>query len=120
MMTKLMLWILLILFPVGVGGGQILLKMAAQRLQSGLHPALLLDPMLIGAVALYGTLGLVWLYILKEIPLNTAYPFVALSFAVTPLLGWFILNDRPNGYYFLGIALICVGVAITQRAIHGS
>jgi drug/metabolite transporter (DMT)-like permease len=119
-MTKFWLWILLIAFPVGVGAGQVMLKLAAQKLKLGLHPALLLDPLLVGAVGLYGALGVVWIFILREIPLNTAYPFVALSFVVTPLLGWFILNDRPSGSYFLGIALICVGVAITQRAVHGS
>ena len=117
MMTRL-LWLLLLAFPIGVGTGQVLLKMAAQRIQSGLSLALLANPLLVGAVALYGVLGIVWMFILKQVPLSIAYPFVAVSFVVTPLLAWPMLNDRPGNLYFVGIAFICLGVAITQRAAH--
>lgn len=118
-MTGPLWWLLLIAFPVGVGSGQILLKLAARRLGPDISIwTAATDPMLIGAVGLYGALGVIWLMILKHIPLNTAYPFVALSFLVTPLLAWRVLGERPVGLYFLGIALICVGVAITQKAVH--
>jgi undecaprenyl phosphate-alpha-L-ara4N flippase subunit ArnE len=117
-MTTRVLWALLLAFPFGVSAGQIMLKLAAQRI--GPQPRLLavLDPFLLAAVALYGALGVIWLLILKQIPLSTAYPFVAVSFAVTPLLAWLFLADRPAGSYFIGIALICLGVAITQRAAY--
>lgn len=112
-------WILLIAFPVGVGVGQVMLKLATRQL--GPEPTFwtaATEPVLLGAVGLYGALGFVWLLILRQIPLNTAYPFVALSFVVTPLLAWQFLGERPAGLYFLGIGLICAGVAITQRAAH--
>lgn len=116
-----LLWILLVSFPIGVGVGQVLLKMAAQQMQVR-HSVMeiVTNPLLIAAFSLYATLGVVWLLILKELPLSVAYPFVALSFAVTPLLAWLVLGDKPQGLYFLGIALICAGVAVTQRAIHAS
>jgi undecaprenyl phosphate-alpha-L-ara4N flippase subunit ArnE len=118
-MTSPLLWLLLLAFPVGVGGGQIMLKLAARRMATDAPLWMaLLDPVLLGAAALYGALGIVWFIILKHIPLNTAYPFVALSFVVTPLLAWQVLGERPVGLYFLGIALICAGVAITQRAVY--
>lgn len=117
-MTARLLWVLLLAFPVGVGAGQVLLKIAAQRMQRGVSLATIADPMLLAAVGLYGMLGVVWILILRQIPLSTAYPFVAVSFAVTPLLGWLLLGDKPNGAYFVGIVLICLGVAITQRAVH--
>ena len=118
-MSGYLIWALLIAFPIGVGGGQVLLKLAAARIAPGASLlAIATEPVLMAAVALYGTLGIVWLLILKQIPLNTAYPFVALSFVVTPLLAWQVLGERPVGAYFLGIGLICIGVAITQRAIY--
>lgn len=117
-MTIRILWFLLLAFPLGVGAGQVLLKMAAQRMQMGVSLSALADPFLIGAVTLYGMLGLIWLLILKQVPLSIAYPFVSVSFVVTPLLGWTLLDDRPGGLYFVGIAFIGVGVAITQRAAH--
>lgn len=119
-MTGRVLWIMLLVFPVGVGGGQILLKIAAQRIQPGAPWLMALNPMLVAAAVLYGLLGLIWLLILRQIPLSTAYPFVALSFAVTPLLAWLALGDKPAGLYFIGIALICLGVAITQRAVYAA
>lgn len=117
-MTTRLLWLLLA-FPIGIGGGQIMLKMAAQRMRPEAPlTAIATDPVLLGALSLYALLSLVWLFILKELPLNTAYPFVAFSFAVTPMLAWTLLGEKPDGLYFLGIALICTGVVITQRAVH--
>jgi drug/metabolite transporter (DMT)-like permease len=117
-MSAPLTWFLLLAFPFGVGAGQILLKMAAQRIQPGASLASLMDPLLLAAVGLYGLLGLVWLLILRQLPLSNAYPFVAVSFAVTPVLAWMALGDKPQGPYFVGIALICLGVAITQRAAY--
>ena len=116
-----MWWLLLVGFPIGVSSAQILLKLAAGRFGTQLSLwAAMTDPMLVGAVGLYAALGLVWFVILKHVPLNTAYPFVALSFVVTPLLAWHVLGERPAGLYFLGIGLICLGVAVTQRAVHAN
>jgi drug/metabolite transporter (DMT)-like permease len=96
-----------------------MLKLAARRIGADASIwTVATEPMLLGAVGLYGALGVIWFLILKQIPLNTAYPIVALSFVVTPLLAWLVLGDRPMGSYFLGIGLICIGVAITQRAAH--
>ena len=117
-MTVRILWVLLLAFPFGIGAGQVLLKMAAQRMHAGISLASMADPLLVGAVALYGVLSLIWLLILKQLPLSIAYPFVAISFVVTPLLAWVLLDDRPGGLYFVGIAFICIGVAITQRVAH--
>lgn len=116
-MTRL-IWALLLAFPIGVSAGQVMLKLAAQQIGPRATVASALSPMLVAAITLYGLLGLIWLVILRYIPLNTAYPFVALSFAVTPLLAWLIFGDRPATLYFVGIALICAGVVITQRAVY--
>jgi drug/metabolite transporter (DMT)-like permease len=118
MMVRL-LWVMLFAFPIGVAAGQVLLKLSAQQVQPGASLwTLATNPLLASGVALYGALGVLWIIILQHLPLNTAYPFVALSFAITPLLAWVVLGEKPGSVYFLGIALICTGVALTQRAVH--
>ena len=112
-------WAVLLSYPVAVGAGQVLLKVASQRvsLAEGLI-AKATEPVLLAALVLYGLLAIGWVLILRAVPLNTAYPFVALSFVVTPVLGATILGERLNITYGLGLALICAGVALTQRAMH--
>lgn len=113
------LWIILILYPVAVGAGQILFKLAAQRLRPGASIWVqATEPMLLAAFALYGALAIVWILIVRELPLSAAYPFVALSFVVTPLFAWLLLGEKLNPAYLIGIAFICTGVIITQRAVH--
>jgi undecaprenyl phosphate-alpha-L-ara4N flippase subunit ArnE len=119
MMARI-LWLFLLAFPLGLGGGQVLLKLAAQRMQPEFSLAQIVNPLLGAAVGLYGLLSIIWILILRQVPLSVAYPFVAVSFIVTPLLAWTILNDRPGGLYFVGIAFIGIGVAITQWAAHAS
>jgi drug/metabolite transporter (DMT)-like permease len=117
-MTRL-LWIVLILYPVAVGAGQILFKLAAERLQPN-QPIYvqMTEPMLLSAIGLYGGLAIIWMLIVRELPLSAAYPFVALSFVFTPLFAWALLGEKINPAYMIGIAFICVGVFITQRAVH--
>lgn len=112
-------WILLIIYPLAVGGGQILFKIAANRLRpdAGLLVQLT-EPALLAALGLYGALAFVWIIIVRELPLTAAYPFVALSFVVTPFFAWLLLNEDLNTGYLIGIAFICAGVFITQRSVN--
>lgn len=112
-------WVLLFVYPLAVGAGQILFKIAADRLRpdAGLL-AQVTEPALLAAFGLYGALAFVWIIIVRELPLSAAYPFVALSFVVTPFFAWLILNEDLNMGYLIGIAFICVGVFITQRSIN--
>lgn len=111
----------LLTYPVAVGGGQVLLKVAARRVAAaeGLL-AKATEPVLLAALLLYGLLAIGWVLILRTTPLNAAYPFIALSFAITPVLGAAWLGERLTLTYALGIALICAGVLITQRGLHAS
>lgn len=118
-MTRSLLLALLI-YPMGVGAGQILFKMAASRMRPDVPIFLqLMDPMLIAAVVFYGLLSIAWVVIVRQLPLSTAYPFVALSFVFTPLFAFLAFNEKLNANYLFGIALICAGVILTQRSAHG-
>jgi len=112
-------WILLLVYPVAVGGGQILFKIAANRVETNAGILVqLTEPALLAALGLYGALAFVWLMIVRELPLTVAYPFVALSFVVTPIFAWLLLKEDLNAGYLIGIAFICAGVLITQRSLN--
>lgn len=84
---------LLVAYAVGMTGGQLLFKMAALRYAEYAGGpgerflGLLLNLYFLAALALYAVLALLWVWILSFTPLSRAYPFVALAFALTPLLG---------------------------------
>jgi drug/metabolite transporter (DMT)-like permease len=62
------------------------------------------------AFALYCTLSILWVWILTFTPLSRAYPFVALAFAVAPLLGAWVFGEPINLRLALGITAILCGL----------
>ena len=63
-----------------------------------------------GAVALYVALTVIWVWLLTFTPLSRAYPFVALAFAMTPLLGGLVFNEPMAPRLLLGIGTVLVGL----------
>jgi len=51
-----------------------------------------------------------WVWILTFTPLSRAYPFVALAFAITPLLGGWIFGEPIDLRLGLGITVILCGL----------
>jgi drug/metabolite transporter (DMT)-like permease len=78
------------------------------------------QPALYAALAVYGLATLVWIWILSRVPLMQAYPWVAATTAIVPLLGWFVFGERVGPIFWLGIALILVGMLLTQLAAQTS
>ena len=72
----------------------------------------------LGAMLLYAGASLLWIYLLRFVELKFAYPIMALSFVITPLLAHLLLSEKIGGQYLLGMALIITGiVVITQSAV---
>ena len=65
------------------------------------------------AIALYGFATIVWIYLLRNIPLSVAYPFMALSYVLVPLAAWVFFSEQITLTYMAGIALIILGVLVT-------
>jgi drug/metabolite transporter (DMT)-like permease len=107
--------LLLAAYAAGMAGGQLLFKLAAQRLTpgAGLGERLIElagNAWFLAAFALYGALALIWVWILTFTPLSRAYPFVALAFAITPLLGAWVFAE-PIGWRLVGgVVVIAVGL----------
>jgi len=117
-MTKLSLPLygLLIVTPLMIAFGQVLFKMTSQKLVSsqGKFHSVFFDPIFISALIIYASATLLWLYVLKTVPLAYAYSFMALTFVLVPLLAALWLGETLTLKYAFGAALIIAGLAIVQ------
>lgn len=66
------------------------------------------------SLAIYGMATVLWIYVLSRVPLTMAYPWMAGAMVIVPLLGLFLFGERVAPIFWVGIALIAVGLAITQ------
>ena len=110
----------LTVFTVMLAFGQVYFKRVGLTLRghSGLEAiALVLQaPSLYLALILYATATLLWIWILSRVNLSVAYPWVAVGMVIVPLLGWLIFGERVGPIFWLGVALIVIGVGLTQYA----
>jgi multidrug transporter EmrE-like cation transporter len=104
----------LLLVAVTLGGGQLLFKLAAGRLVlghgAGALAASFASLPMIAALGVYAVATILWVYLLHGLPLSRAYPFVALAFALVPLLSWLLFDDTIGLRYGLGLALMLAGL----------
>ena len=109
--------VLLSLYALGMAGGQLLFKSAALRSP----PAESFAERLLGlagnvsfllAISLYFALSLLWVWVLSFTPLSRAYPFVALAFAVTPLLAALVFGEPLSTRLLVGLAVILGGLVL--------
>lgn len=100
---------------LGISAGQLLFKLAATSPVDGDGPAwrMLLSPALLLGLTIYGLATIAWLWQLRSAPLSRAVPFMALGFIITPLAASWLFGEPTGPRYWLGAALIAVGVAIS-------
>jgi drug/metabolite transporter (DMT)-like permease len=108
---------LLVGYAVGMSAGQLLFKMAALRYAAeGAVGERLLGLMqnvyFLAALVLYAGFSILWVWILSFTPLARAYPFVALAFAITPLLGGLLFHEAISARLLAGIFLILCGLTL--------
>lgn len=110
------IYFLLVLTPIIIACGQVLFKMASQRIVSSgdkFH-MILIDPVFIFSCAVYAAATLLWTYVLRTVPLSYAYAFMALTFVVVPILAIFWLGETITTRYVIGGVLIISGLFIAQ------
>jgi drug/metabolite transporter (DMT)-like permease len=106
---------LLVLYAVGMTVGQLLFKSAALRYAAAGDTGqrligLLQDFYFLSAIVLYAALAVFWVWVLSFISLSRAYPFVALAFALTPLLGGILFGEVLSVRLFIGLLFILSGL----------
>jgi len=106
-------WVGLIGTPLLIASGQVLFKMTsatAGELSLRNLIALFLNPVLIAALLLYGVGTIIWIYVLKAVPLTMAYSFMGLTFCFVPLLAQAFLGEALTLRYAIGAACIIAGM----------
>jgi undecaprenyl phosphate-alpha-L-ara4N flippase subunit ArnE len=96
--------------------GQIFFKTAAQQIKVGTFwqtlVGLALNVQLILALAIYGVATLLWVLLLREVPLSRAYPLTALGMVIVPAIGLFFFRESFSPSLLLGGALMIAGAYI--------
>lgn len=90
-----------LLCVLAISIGQILFKVAASSsepagLAFGFALNAMRNPYLLCGLALYGVTPIAWVWLLRSIPLNVAYPFMSLAFIFVPVLSHLGLRSRGN------------------------
>jgi drug/metabolite transporter (DMT)-like permease len=103
--------------------GQVLFKLGAGRLSGDRLPDFLMQtatsPLIIGACVLYALTILLWVWILRQVPLSRVYPFTALAYILTPLFGWLFFQEKVSLQFFLGSVLLLSGILLCAFAEAG-
>lgn len=111
--------IMVMVFSIGMGLGQLLLKFSAQRQLINTETrwlyrllALFTDwPFLLG-ITLYGILLIYWVWLLTFLPLSRAYPFTLLSFIIAATGGALFFNEALTLPFVVGLTIIGVGLVV--------
>ncbi len=108
-------WIGLLGTPLLIAAGQVLFKMTS-AVTGGFDlrgmTQLIFNPLLIAALVVYGAGTIIWIYVLKQVPLTIAYSFMGLSFCFVPLLAQWFLGEALTLRYGLGAILIVAGMVV--------
>ena len=114
-MTQSVSLLLTLLCVAMIAAGQILFKIVAirgvQEAGNGLFAQWLNWPFF-AALAIYGLATLLWIWVLRFVPLNIAYPMFALAFIIVPVASYYVFNETLGMRHLIGGGLILVGVLV--------
>lgn len=82
--------------------------------------SLLVNPYFWIALFIYGAATVLWVFTLSRVPLSRAMPFVALTFAIVPIISVVALGEKLNLAYWIGVAIIAAGVYVTVAALRST
>ena len=112
---------LLVLFAILLASGQILFKLTAKELLGvsggqNFVARLLQQPVFWLACLVYGLTTVLWIWLLIQVPLSLAYPFVTLALVIVPIVGWLWFSEPLNTQYWIGMSLIIVGTTVIVQS----
>lgn len=65
------------------------------------------------SILIYFSMSILWIYLIKDIPISRAYSFTALAYVFVPIIAYFTYNENISIPTILGMILIIIGVSIT-------
>jgi drug/metabolite transporter (DMT)-like permease len=102
-----------VMIVVTISAGQILFKLAAERLRaSDGQLTLPIFSIVALSLVLYGAATLAWIWMLQYYPLSRIYPLMALSFILVPLGGLLIFGERLTLSFAGGTLLLLAGLLL--------
>jgi len=111
--------VLILICVLGIACGQILFKLASEFFPKSLAFTDLLSFALnryfLSALVIYGLATILWIYALKLVPLNVAYPLMSLAFIIVPILSYIFLREAIEYKTFVGTLVIILGLLITVK-----
>jgi drug/metabolite transporter (DMT)-like permease len=108
---------ILCFYALAMAGGQMLFKSAALATpQRGALAEWAFDLLrnwrFLAALVTYFLLAVLWVWILRLVPLSQAYPFVALAFAVAPIIGGICFGEPLSARLLVGLVIIMCGLLL--------
>lgn len=82
-----------------------------QKIQT-LVTVIFTNPYVLIGFLLFAGSSLMWLSILKSVPLSLAYPTIALCYVIVTFLSWILFGERVNWLSVTGLFVICCGVVM--------
>ena len=102
---------------VGIAAGQILFKLSAISLsETGSFFTFKTALTLLAAMVLYAINSIAWVWVLQKVELGRVYPLMAIAFILVPIGSYFILGERFQLQYFVGVALIIIGIITVVKS----
>ncbi len=110
--------ILLLGTVVGLSIGQVLFKLGANRVNANAADGIVawLNLPIMSALILYALCTILWIGVLRVLPLKIAYPVAALSYLLVPLLGQLVLREPMTIRTVIGGLVIIGGVVIATSS----
>jgi drug/metabolite transporter (DMT)-like permease len=113
-------WFLLTIFCVAmIAAGQLLFKIAAAQWRidgwTWVTVRGFLSPALLAALVIYGLTTILWVTILRSVPLSVAFPLYSLVFLLVPVAAHLLLDEPWSWNVLIGGGVIIVGVIIASR-----
>jgi len=102
-----------LLFTILMTAGQFLFKKAALASQADSFILSIMNVWMFFAIIFYAVATLLWVWILKHLPLSAAYPFVALAFILVPIGSVYFFDEILSMRYMLGCLLIVGGIILS-------
>ncbi|PWK05160.1 EamA family transporter [Tumebacillus permanentifrigoris] len=114
-MSKLMLYGLLLLNILLLSGGQIVWKNALQNMSGGLSLTnVLTSPGIYLGGFMYVIATGLWLVVLNNMKLSTAYPLQSFAYVIGILSAWLIFGESIPTTRWIGGAVILAGVFLVS------
>jgi drug/metabolite transporter (DMT)-like permease len=73
----------------------------------------------VAGLALFGCGGVVYAFLLRQVPLNVAQSFTAAQFVGVIVAASLVLGEPISPARWLGIACICLGIFVVGLTAHG-